>query len=47
MDNVEIILRYPFMELVGTINVNVQNNFMNIWYKKNKITLKDISFTNQ
>jgi hypothetical protein len=47
MDDVEIILRYPFMDLVGTINVNVQKTFMNLSYKKNKITLKDISLTNQ
>jgi hypothetical protein len=35
------------MESNGTVNINVQNNFLKLWYKKNKITLQDISLTNQ
>jgi hypothetical protein len=36
---VDIVLRYPWIESVGTININVQKKFLNLWYKKNKITL--------
>ena len=43
MDEVDIVLGYPWIELVGTININVQKNFLKLWYKKNKITLQDVS----
>jgi len=33
------------MELVGIMNINVQKKFLNLWYKKNKFTLQDISLT--
>jgi hypothetical protein len=45
MNDVDVILGYPWMESIGTINVNVQKKFLNIWYKKKKITLQDISLT--
>ena len=35
------------MELVGTININVQKKFLKLWYKKKKITLQDISINKQ
>jgi len=35
------------MESIGTPNINVQNKFMKLWYKKRKITLKDISINNK
>jgi len=35
------------MESVGTVNLNVQKEFMKILYKKKKITLQDISLTKQ
>jgi hypothetical protein len=43
MDVVDIILRYPWLELVVMVNINVKKNFMKIWYKKKRITLQDIS----
>jgi len=45
MDDVDIVLGYPWMDSVGTVNINVQNKFLNIWYKKNKITLQDVSLS--
>ncbi len=36
MDEVDIVLGYPWMRSVGTININVQNNFLKLWYKKKK-----------
>ena len=39
MDNVDMVLSYPWMDLVGTINLNVKNIFLKLWYKKNKLTL--------
>jgi hypothetical protein len=43
MDEVDIVLRYTWIESVGTININVKKKFLNLWYKKNKITLQDLS----
>ena len=40
-------LGYPLMDLVGTFNIKVQKKFLNLWYKKMKITLHDISLTKQ
>ena len=45
MDDVDIVLGYPWMDLVGTININVQNKFLKLWYKKKKITMQDIYLT--
>ena len=39
IDDVDVILGYPWMQSVGTINNNVETKFLNIWYKKKKITL--------
>ena len=39
MDNMDVVLGYPWMQSVGTININVQKKFLKIWYKKKKITL--------
>jgi hypothetical protein len=39
MDEVDIVLGYPWIESVGTININVQKKFLKLWYKKKKITL--------
>jgi hypothetical protein len=36
MNDVDIILGYPWMESIGIININVQKKFIKIWYKKNK-----------
>ena len=47
MDNLDVVLGYPWMESVGTININVQKKFLKLWYKKNKITLQDISMNKQ
>jgi len=35
------------MESAGTININVQKQFLKLWYKKKKITLQDISINKQ
>jgi hypothetical protein len=47
MANVDVVLGYPWMESVGTININVQKKFLKLWYKKKKITLQDISINKQ
>jgi hypothetical protein len=39
IDDVDIVLEYPWMGSIGTININVLKKFTNIWYKKKKITL--------
>ena len=36
MDNMDVVLGYPWMKLVGTININVQKKFLKLWYKKKK-----------
>jgi hypothetical protein len=45
MDEVDIVLGYPWIESVGTININVKNKFLKLWYKKKKITLQDVSLS--
>ena len=45
MKDVDIILGYPWMDSIGTIQINVQKKFLNLWYKKNKITLQYISLS--
>jgi hypothetical protein len=35
------------MNSVGTINTNLKKKFLNIWYKKRKITLQDVSLSKQ
>ena len=47
MNNMDVILGYLWMELVGTTNINVQKKFLKLWYKKKKITLQDISINKQ
>jgi hypothetical protein len=32
MDDVDIVLGYIWMDSVGTININVKNKFLNLWY---------------
>jgi hypothetical protein len=32
---------------LDTVNIDVQNKFLKLWYKKNKITLQNISLTKQ
>jgi len=41
MDDVDVVLGYPWMDSTGTININVQF-FLKLWYKKKKITLQGI-----
>jgi hypothetical protein len=45
MDEVDIVLGYPWIESVGTININVQKKFLKLRYKKKKITLQDVSLS--
>jgi hypothetical protein len=45
MDEVDIVLGYPWIESVGTININIQKKFLKLWYKKKKITLQDVSLS--
>ena len=47
MDGVDVVLGYPWMQSVGTDNINVENKFLKIWYKKKKITLQDMSLIPQ
>jgi len=44
---VDAILGYPWMASIGTININVENKFIKLWYKKNKLTMRDLSLSNQ
>jgi hypothetical protein len=39
MNEVEIVLGYPWMATIGTININVEKKFSKLWYKKKKVTL--------
>lgn len=41
MEDVDIVLGYLWMESIGTININVENKFLKLQYKKNKTTLQD------
>jgi len=43
MDNMDVVLGYPRMEVVDTLNINVQKEFLKLWYKRKKISLYDIS----
>jgi hypothetical protein len=45
MDDVDIILGYPWIETTGIININVENKFVKLWYKKKKIKLKEMSLS--
>jgi hypothetical protein len=45
MGDVDIVLGYPWIESMGTININVQKQFLNLWYNKNKIALQDVSLS--
>ena len=47
MDNVDLVLGYPWIKLVGIININANKQFMKLWYKKRKINLQDIYLTKQ
>jgi hypothetical protein len=39
--------RYPWIESVGTININVQRKFLKLWYKKKKFALQDVFLSNK
>jgi hypothetical protein len=43
MNNVDIILGYPWMESIGTMNINVQKSFIKLWYKKKKSIIGYVS----
>jgi hypothetical protein len=45
INDVDVILGYSCMDLMDTINVNVSNFFIKLWYKKKKITLQDMSLS--
>jgi hypothetical protein len=45
MDEVDIVLGYPWIKLVGTININDQKKFLKLCCKKKKITLQDVSLS--
>jgi hypothetical protein len=45
MTDVDVILGYPWMESMGRVNVNVPKKFIKLWYKKNTITLQDVSLS--
>jgi hypothetical protein len=47
MDDVDIVLGYPWMDSVGTVNINVKETFLKLWHKKKKITLQDVSLSNK
>jgi hypothetical protein len=35
--------QYPWMKTNGIVNMNVEKNFVKLWYKKNKIAFQDVS----
>ena len=41
----DTVLGYPWMQSVGTINLNLEKKFLKLWYKKKKVTLQDISLS--
>jgi hypothetical protein len=45
MDEVDIVLGCPWIESMGTININVKKKFLKLWYKKKEITLQDVSLS--
>jgi hypothetical protein len=45
MADEDIVLEYPWMKSVGTVNINVKKKFLKLWYKKKKITLWDVSLS--
>jgi hypothetical protein len=45
MGDEDIVLGYPWIESVGTININVQKKFLKLWYKKKKIVSQDVSLS--
>jgi hypothetical protein len=45
MHYVDVIIGYPWMATIGTMNINVEKKFVKLWYKKNKFTLKDVSLS--
>ena len=47
MDDVDVVLGYPWMDSIGTVNINVQKKFLKLWYNKKKITFQDISRSEQ
>ena len=47
MDDVDVVLGYPWMDSIGTVNINLQKKFLKLWYRKKKITLQDISLSKQ
>jgi hypothetical protein len=42
MNDVDVILGYPWIKSVGIVIVNMKKKFLKIWYKRNKITLQDM-----
>ena len=45
LDNMDIVLGYPWMKSMGTININLEKKFLKLWYKKKKVRLQDISLS--
>jgi len=47
MDDVDGVFGNPWMDSVCIVNINVRKNILELWYRKRKITLYDISLTKQ
>ena len=47
MDVVDVVLGYPWMDSVGTVNLHVQNKFLKLWYKKRKSPCRIFLFLNR
>lgn len=45
MEDVNVVLAYPWMDLVGTISLNVWNKILKLSQMKKNITLQDISLS--
>ena len=44
MDDIDIILGYPWMDSIGASNINMENKFLNILYKKKKTIAGYLSY---
>jgi hypothetical protein len=45
MDDVHIVLEYPWVDTVGIVNIIVKKKCLKLWYKKKKIALQVHSLT--
>jgi hypothetical protein len=42
INEVDVILGYPWMTTIATMNINVEKKFVKLSYKKKKVLLQDV-----